>query len=51
MVFQLYTDSKTDLSKWTMVIAKVPFPLGAASEVAYQDSAMVGDQWVDSGQV
>lgn len=26
-----------------MVIAKVPFPLGAASEVAYQDSAMVGD--------
>lgn len=26
-----------------MVIVKVPFPLGAASEVAYQDSAMVGD--------
>lgn len=32
-----------DLSKGIMVVAKAPFPQGPASEVAYQDSAMVED--------
>lgn len=53
MVFQLCTNSKTDLSKGTFGVAKVPFPQGGL-KVAHLGSGLVetgGGVMLDHGDL